>query len=324
VREHNSTRVEREKPLHPGWDGGEIGGGDAPEGSMSEHVGAKLASEIRCLTGANDRAIIAAHDERLMSGRVTGSRDEPDAGSDLGISLDLLVDGSVELNRRRNGVVGLPSVLELGPLYKDRPSGKAVVSAAVIEMQMAVDDPGHSRHIDSDLRHGVRDVAALWTVVRFCLGIDAEARIEQDGSGRCGDDVAEHGLDAGAAGRRLARRTDEVPVAHTADVVLAHRSSDLIARPAIIADARGSACAGFSARTSSRPESPVSGSMMSSRGSVRVRDRGDHLLRFRGRPLRMERGPPPRGPPCEYAWGETFEALVARIVADCAAARSGS
>jgi hypothetical protein len=76
VREHNSTRVGREEPLHPGWNRGEIAGGDAVEGSMSEHVGAKLASEVRCLTGANDRAIIAAHDERLMSGRVTRRRDE--------------------------------------------------------------------------------------------------------------------------------------------------------------------------------------------------------------------------------------------------------
>ena len=85
--------------------------------------------------------VAGVDDDRLETARVAGRRDEPDAGEQLEGAVDRDVRHAGRVDPLANGVVVLgASVLELLTLDVDRRAGEEVVAAAVVEVQVGVDD----------------------------------------------------------------------------------------------------------------------------------------------------------------------------------------
>jgi hypothetical protein len=72
---------------------------------------------------------------------VARRRDEPEPGKQLELAVDRHVPHAGRLDPLANGVVVLAArVVELPTLDVDRPAGEEVVAAAVVEVQVRVDD----------------------------------------------------------------------------------------------------------------------------------------------------------------------------------------
>jgi hypothetical protein len=117
-------------------------------GSRREH--AQLAFGVRLVELAEPHRHVAADDERapacldddhLHAPRVTRRRDEPEPGKQLELAVDGHVLDAGRLDPLANGVVVLAaSVVELPTLDVDGLAGEEVVAAAVVEVQVGVDD----------------------------------------------------------------------------------------------------------------------------------------------------------------------------------------
>jgi hypothetical protein len=72
---------------------------------------------------------------------VARRRDEPEAREQLELAVDRHVPHAGRVDPLANGVVVLAArVVELPALHIDRPAGEEVVAAAVVEVQVGVDD----------------------------------------------------------------------------------------------------------------------------------------------------------------------------------------
>src|SRR5207344_1140406 len=72
---------------------------------------------------------------------VTRRRDEPEPGKQLKLAVERHVPHAGRVDPLANGVVVFAaSVVELPTLDVDRPAGEEVVAAAVVEVQVCVDD----------------------------------------------------------------------------------------------------------------------------------------------------------------------------------------
>jgi hypothetical protein len=80
-------------------------------------------------------------DDDLQAARVARCGDQAEPGQELELAVDRLVAHAGRVDPLADGVVVLGArVLELLPLNVDRPSGEEVVAAAVVEVQVRVDD----------------------------------------------------------------------------------------------------------------------------------------------------------------------------------------
>src|SRR5881227_4009901 len=77
-------------------------------------------------------------------------RDESEPGKQLELAVDRHVAHAGRLDPLANGVVVLAArVVQLPTLDVDRPAGEEVVAAAVVEVQMRVDDDVDAREIEA-------------------------------------------------------------------------------------------------------------------------------------------------------------------------------
>src|SRR6266550_4277232 len=101
----------------------------------------ELAEPNGHIAADDDRAPASLDDDHLRAWRVPRRRDESEAGQQLELTVDRHVPHAGRLDPVANGVVVLAArVVELPALDVDRPAGEEVVAAAVVEVQMGVDD----------------------------------------------------------------------------------------------------------------------------------------------------------------------------------------
>lgn len=106
--------------------------------------GARLVelAKPNCHVAANDdRAPAGLDDDDLHAACVARRRDEPEPGKQLEFAVNRHVPHARRIDPLTNGVVVLVArVVELPTLDVDRLAGEEVVAAAVIEVQVCVDD----------------------------------------------------------------------------------------------------------------------------------------------------------------------------------------
>src|SRR3954462_1156016 len=91
-------------------------------------------------TNAN-RPSASLHDDDLHAAGVARRREEPEPGKQLQLAVDRDISHARRIDPLANGVVVLiPRVVELTALDVDRLASKETVAAAVIEVQVGVDD----------------------------------------------------------------------------------------------------------------------------------------------------------------------------------------
>src|SRR5262245_55716580 len=101
----------------------------------------ELAEPDRHVAADDDRSPAGLDDDHLHASRVTRRRDEPEAGKQLVLAVDRNVLHAGRLDPFANGVVvEAERVVKLLALYIDRLAGEEVVAAAVVEVQVRVDD----------------------------------------------------------------------------------------------------------------------------------------------------------------------------------------
>ncbi len=125
-------------------------------------------------------------DDHLQAARVARRRDEAEPGQQLELAVDRLVARAGRLDPLADRVVVLRArVLELLPLNVHRPSGEEVVAAAVVEVQVRVDDDVDAGEVERLLAQwdeaGVK-VGHLRVQLRH-------AGVDQDSGGGMVDDV---------------------------------------------------------------------------------------------------------------------------------------
>ncbi len=139
-----------------------------------------------------------------MSRAVPGGGKHDEAVGDLGFPVDTVVDRPVEVDELGEGVVGSACRFELGRLHDDAPPGECGVRAAVVEVQVAVDDDVDRVDAASRVPTGEIEGAPLRLVARLDVGVcSADPRVEDDGELGVGDELAVDGLDPGLAGAGL-------------------------------------------------------------------------------------------------------------------------
>src|SRR5262249_20407555 len=105
---------------------------------------------------AAPRAPASLDDHDLHAACVARRRDEPEPGKQLEFAVDRHVPHAGRLDPLANGVVVLVArVVELPTLDIDRPAGEEVVAAAVVEVQVCVDDDVDAREVDVLLTQGM-------------------------------------------------------------------------------------------------------------------------------------------------------------------------
>src|SRR5689334_23871621 len=101
----------------------------------------ELAKPNRHVAANEDRAPASLDDDDLHAACVARRRDEPEPGKQLEFAVDRHVPHAGRMDPLANGVVVLVArVVELPTLDVDRLAGEEVVAAAVIEVQVCVDD----------------------------------------------------------------------------------------------------------------------------------------------------------------------------------------
>ena len=107
-------------------------------------------------------------------------RDEPESGQELELAVDRHVAHAGRLDPLADRVVVLAArVLELPPLNVDRPPGEEVVAAAVVEVQVRVDDDVDAGEVEVLLAQRTEagiEVGDLRVQLRHA-GVDEHARI---------------------------------------------------------------------------------------------------------------------------------------------------
>src|SRR5215208_3607614 len=124
VREPDQLGVERKDP-QPAF-GGQL---------------VELAEPNRHVAADDDRTPAGFDDDHLHAACVARRRDESEPGKQLQLAVDRHVPHAGRLDPLANGVVVLAArVVELPTLDVDRPAGEEVVAAAVVGVQVCVDD----------------------------------------------------------------------------------------------------------------------------------------------------------------------------------------
>ena len=101
----------------------------------------ELAEPNRHVAADDDRTPASLDDEYLHATCVARRREEWEPGKQLELAVDRHVAHAGRLDPLANGVVLLAArVVELPTLDVDRPAGEEVVAAAVVEVQVCVDD----------------------------------------------------------------------------------------------------------------------------------------------------------------------------------------
>ena len=101
----------------------------------------ELAEANGHVAADDDRTPARLDDDHLQAARVARRRDEAETGQQLELAVDRLVAHAGRLDPLADRVVVLRArVLELLPLNVNRPSAEEVVAAAVVEVQVRVDD----------------------------------------------------------------------------------------------------------------------------------------------------------------------------------------
>src|SRR6266511_608138 len=101
----------------------------------------ELAEANGHVAADDDRTPARLDDDHLQAARVARRRDEAEPGQQLELAVDRLVAHAGRLDPLADRVVVLRArVLELLTLNVNRPSGEEVVAAAVVEVQVRVDD----------------------------------------------------------------------------------------------------------------------------------------------------------------------------------------
>src|SRR5829696_2670911 len=96
---------------------------------------------LRWIAADDDRTPAGLDDDHLHAACVARRRDEPEPEKQLGLAVDRHVAHAGRLDALANGVVVLAARVVLLPtLDVDRPAGEDVVAAAVVEVQVCVDD----------------------------------------------------------------------------------------------------------------------------------------------------------------------------------------
>ena len=125
----------------------------------------ELAEPDRHVAANDDRAPASLDDDDLHAACVARRRDEPEPGKQLVLAVDRHVLHAGRIDPLANGVVVLAArVVELPTLDVDRPAGEEVVAAAVVEVQVCVDDDVDAGEVEVLLaqwtRRGSRSAAA--------------------------------------------------------------------------------------------------------------------------------------------------------------------
>ena len=170
------------------------------------------------LPGQHDHdAVAAPDDDRLVTRGVPGRRHDVHAGQHLGLAVQLLVPQTRRVDELGQGVVGGAGGLELGALRHHRTAGELRVAAAVVEVQVAVDDERDVVEPRAGRRQRGPQQVAPGPVVRVDVVRGAHAGVEQEQPGGVVDEVPEDRLDPRAAGAGLLRGPHEVPVVDPPD-----------------------------------------------------------------------------------------------------------
>src|SRR5205823_4476912 len=146
----------------------------------------ELAEANGHVAADDDRTPARLDDDHLQAARVARRRYEAEPGQQLELAVDRLVAHAGRLDPLADRVVVLRArVLELLPLNVNRPSGEEVVAAAVVEVQVRVDDDVDAGEVEGLLAQwdeaGVK-VGHLWVQLRH-------AGVDQDSGGGMVDDV---------------------------------------------------------------------------------------------------------------------------------------
>lgn len=163
-----------------------------------------LVGLVNALSRDDDQTVDRVDHDRLMSGRVTGSLDDPHTIGDAFVaphSSNRLVGYERPL---RNGITEHLRRIDLRSLRIDRdvPPMKDLVLAAMIEMKMTVDYRDDVALVDTEALQRDRyrnDVGLVQLVDEAVTGSDAG--VEEDHAIRMTDDVAEHGTTSLAVSR---------------------------------------------------------------------------------------------------------------------------
>src|SRR5215217_1470747 len=109
----------------------------------------ELAEPNRHVAADNDRTPTSLDDDHLHATCVAGRRHESEPGKQLELAVDRHVPDAGRLDPLANGVVVLASrVVQLATLDVDRPAGEEMVAAAVVEVQVCVDDDVDASEIE--------------------------------------------------------------------------------------------------------------------------------------------------------------------------------
>jgi hypothetical protein len=125
----------------------------------------ELAVPNRHVAADDDRPPAGLDDDHLQARCVTRRRDEPEPGKQLVLAVDLNVLDAGRIDPLTNGVVlHAARVFELPTLDVDRLAGEEVVAAAMVEIQVCVDDDVDAGDVEacslSGLRRGSRSATA--------------------------------------------------------------------------------------------------------------------------------------------------------------------
>ena len=140
----------------------------------------ELAEANRHVAADDDRTPARLDDDHLQAARVARRRDEPEPGQQLELAVDRHVLHAGRLDPLADRVVVLAArVVELPALDVDRPAGEQVVAAAVVEVQVRVDDDVDAGEVEGLLAQwnepGIH-VGHRWVQLRHA-GVDQHARV---------------------------------------------------------------------------------------------------------------------------------------------------
>jgi hypothetical protein len=196
-------------------------------GLRRQDVGAEVARRVVTLAGEDDdRAVVATNDQRLVASGVARRRHDEHPGLDLCLPVELLVAKTGDVNQLGKGVVrGGSRGLELPALYKEPPSDELGVAAAVVKVQMAVDDELDVFGSGADGGECIAERSPPWPVVSVDLRMPAHPGVEQQHPAGVIDEVAETRLDPRLARAGLGGGAHKVSEVHPPDDWARHASS---------------------------------------------------------------------------------------------------
>lgn len=169
MSKEDTPRIELLQAVHPGRRGWQRLSMTVPFGSPGENVAAIGRRGVVALSRNDHIAVSASGYKRLVSFCMAGCWDQEDARQHLSLAVDLLVPTAFNQLRQRV-VKTCPRCCEFGRLNKDRPITEKRVTAAVVEVEVAV---GHMRYlVETGANGGQRGlrIASSGAVVSVDIG----------------------------------------------------------------------------------------------------------------------------------------------------------